>query len=67
MKRIKEIRIVLSFVLLASFSTLVLAYFCAMNTEITLQESAKICAGAWVMSNGHSRLPVTPLNKKELY
>ncbi|EDN6739336.1 hypothetical protein IV733_003373 [Salmonella enterica] len=49
MKRIKEIRIVLSFLLLASFSTLALAYFCAMNPEVTLQECAKICAGAGVM------------------
>lgn len=36
MKRIKEIRIVLSFVLLASFSALTLAYFCAMNPNVTL-------------------------------
>ncbi|HFZ8487809.1 TPA: hypothetical protein ACIPB6_003218, partial [Salmonella enterica subsp. diarizonae serovar 50:k:z35] len=60
-KRIKEIRIVLSFVLLASFSALTLAYFCAMNPDVILQECAKICDDADV------RLPVMPLNQKVLY
>ncbi|EDS6428696.1 hypothetical protein XS46_004325 [Salmonella enterica subsp. enterica] len=61
MKRIKEIRIVLNFVLLASFSTLALAYFCAVNPDVILQEYAKICGDADV------RLPVMPLNQKVLY
>lgn len=61
MKRIKEIRIVLSFVLLASFSTLALAYFCAVNLDVIFKEYAKICGDADV------RLTVMPLNQKVLY